>query len=105
MRPLTLGPEGGRPGRPTQAVWHTMHAQEILKFKIAPHKQKSIVKKVCLAGRWAPLSTHKHNVKSGTDLTRIILRPLSALSLGDQRESNITTGLFGLALTLIVIKT
>jgi len=31
-----------------------IHAQEILKFKIAPHKQKSIVKKVCLAGRWGP---------------------------------------------------
>jgi hypothetical protein len=30
-----------------------IHAQEILEFKIAPHKEKSIVKKNCLAG------THK----------------------------------------------
>jgi hypothetical protein len=41
MRPLALGPEGGRPGRPTQAVRHTCSGN----FKIAPHKQKSIVKK------------------------------------------------------------
>ena len=45
-----LGPEGGRPSEPTH-----IHAQEILKFKIAPHKQKSIVKNI-LAGRWAPLT-------------------------------------------------
>jgi len=44
-----LGPEGGRPGRPTDKSG--IHAQEIMsgiapkqnafKFKIAPHKQKS----------------------------------------------------------------
>jgi len=49
-----LDPEGGRPGRPTQAVRHTCSGNlgvvKILryirsdKFKIAPHKQKSIVK-------------------------------------------------------------
>ena len=43
-----LGPEGGRPGMPTQAVRHAcsgnlgIHVVNI--FKIAPHKQKSIVK-------------------------------------------------------------
>jgi hypothetical protein len=37
-------------------------------------------------------------VRAGYGLTRIILRSLSALSLdcSDQREHNITTGLFGL---------
>ena len=42
--------------------------QNAFKFKIAPNKQKSIVKK--MAGRWVPLangalclSTHKHNGK------------------------------------------
>jgi len=30
--------------------------QNTFKFKIAPHKQKSIVKNI-LAGRWAPLPT------------------------------------------------
>ena len=49
-----MGPERGRPGRPTQAVRHTK--QKAFKFKIAPHKQNSIVKKK-LAGRWAHLST------------------------------------------------
>jgi hypothetical protein len=41
-----LGTEGGRPGRPTQAVRHTCSGNlGIFKiFKIAPHKQKSIVK-------------------------------------------------------------
>jgi hypothetical protein len=36
-----LGPHGGKPGRPTQAVRHTK--QNAFKFKIASHKQKSIV--------------------------------------------------------------
>jgi len=40
MRPLTLDP--------------AYMLKEILKFKIAPHKQKSIVKKVFLAERWTP---------------------------------------------------
>jgi hypothetical protein len=41
-----LGTEGGRPGRPTQAVRHTCSGNlGIVKiFKIAPHKQKSTVK-------------------------------------------------------------
>jgi hypothetical protein len=50
-----LGPEGGRPGRPTQAVRHTK--QNAFKFKIAPHEQKSIAKIIFLAGRWAPWPT------------------------------------------------
>ena len=37
---------------------------------------------------------------SSNFVTRIILRPLSALSLDDQRERNITTGLFGLPILL-----
>jgi hypothetical protein len=42
-----LGPEGGRPGRSTQAVRHTCSRNlGIVKiFEIAPHKQKSIIKK------------------------------------------------------------
>ena len=36
-----LGPEGGGPGRPTQAV--RLRKFKKRKFKIAPHKQKSIV--------------------------------------------------------------
>jgi hypothetical protein len=47
--------------------------QNAFKFKIAPHKQKSIG--FLLAGKWAPLpngilclSTPKHNGKSGTAL-------------------------------------
>ena len=60
-----MGPEGDRPGSPTQAVNSIIMSgitpkQNAFKFKIAPHKQKSIVKKK-LAGRWA-----KHNGKSGT---------------------------------------
>jgi hypothetical protein len=55
-----LGPERGRPGRPTQAVRHTK--QKAIKFKIAPHKQNSIVKKKI--GR--KMGTPKHNGKSGT---------------------------------------
>ena len=47
-----MGLEGGRPGRPTQAVRHTK--QNAFKFKIAPHKQKSIAKIFFLAGRWGP---------------------------------------------------
>jgi hypothetical protein len=46
--------------------------QNPFKYKIAPHKQKSIVKKF-VAGRWGQggnealgLSTPKHNGKSGT---------------------------------------
>ncbi len=36
-----LGPEGGKSGRPTQAVRH--RKQNAFKFKIAPQKPKSIV--------------------------------------------------------------
>jgi len=49
-----------------------IHAQEIKKFKIAPHKQKSIVKKLFwqedghLANGALCLSTPKHNGKSDT---------------------------------------
>ena len=49
-----LGPEEGRPGSPTQAHSHKLSTliimsgialkQKVFKFKIAPHKQKSIVK-------------------------------------------------------------
>lgn len=48
-----VDPEGGRPGRPTQAVRHTcsgnlgivkiLHYFRLDKFKITPHKKKSIV--------------------------------------------------------------
>jgi len=43
-----LGPEGGRPGRPTHVVGHTCSGKlGIVKiFKITPHKQNSIVKKL-----------------------------------------------------------
>ena len=60
-----MGLEGGRPGSPTQAVRHTCSGKlGIVKiFKIAPHKQKSTVKKN-LTRRWALcLSTPKHNGK------------------------------------------
>ena len=45
-----MGPEGDRPGSPTQAVNSIIMSgialkQNAFKFKIAPHKQKSIVKK------------------------------------------------------------
>ena len=50
-----------------------IYVQEILKFLIAPHKQKSIVKKVFFGRKMGPLangapclSTPKHNGKSGT---------------------------------------
>ena len=49
-----------------------IHALEILTFKIAPHKQKSIVNKFFgrkmgpLANGTLYLSTPKHNGKSGT---------------------------------------
>ena len=45
-----LGPQGGKPGRPTEAVRHAK--QNAFKFKIAPPKQKSIVI-FFFAGRWA----------------------------------------------------
>jgi hypothetical protein len=51
-----------------------IHAQEILKFKIAPHKQKSIVKNFFgrnmgpLTNGVLCLSTPQHNGKSGTDI-------------------------------------
>jgi hypothetical protein len=46
--------------------------QNTFRFKITSHKQKFIVKKKKLAGRWLAngalcLSTPKHNGKSGTD--------------------------------------
>jgi hypothetical protein len=41
---------------------------------------------------------------SQLQLTRIILRPLSALSLDDQWERNITTGLFGLSYSRVFNK-
>ena len=74
-----LGPEGDRPGRHTQAVRHTcsgnLRIVEILrcfrsdKFKIPPHKQKSIVKNFFWKedippGQRGPVL--KHNGKSGT---------------------------------------
>jgi hypothetical protein len=46
-----LGPEEGRPGRPTQAVRHTFifrksrnSKQNAFKFEIAPHNQKYVVR-------------------------------------------------------------
>jgi hypothetical protein len=57
-----LGLEGGKPGRPTQAVNSISMSgiapkQNVFKFKIVPHKQKSMAKKKTLAGRWAPWPT------------------------------------------------
>ena len=48
-------------------------------------------------------SQDRLSTNAEVDLTRIILRPLSALSLdcNDQRERNITTGLFGLTYHVI----
>jgi hypothetical protein len=52
--------------------------QNAFKFKIAPHKQKSIVKKI--AGRCPPpplangaLCTPKHNGKSGTEYNQVLI--------------------------------
>ena len=69
-----MGPEGGRPGSPTQAVNSIIISgiapkQNAFKFKIAPHKQKSIVAKFCWQedrppGQQGPVL--KHNGKSGT---------------------------------------
>ena len=47
-----MGPEGGRPGSPTKAVRHTCSGNLGI-VKIAPHKQKSIVKIIFVAGRWS----------------------------------------------------
>ena len=54
-----MGLEGGKPGRPTQAVNSISMSgiapkQNAFKFKIVPHKQKTMAKKKILAGRWAP---------------------------------------------------
>ena len=76
MRPCASY-EGGRPGRPTEAVNSIIMSgiapkQNAFKFKIAPLKQKSIVKKICgrkmgpLANGALSLITPKHNGKSGT---------------------------------------
>jgi len=66
-----LGPEGGRPGRPTQAVRHTCSGNLGI-VKILRYIRSDIAKKK-LARRWASLangalclSTPKHNGKSGT---------------------------------------
>ena len=73
---LYLGPEGGKPDRLTQAVNSIIMSgvalkQSAFKFKIVPHKQKSIIN--CFGQKDGPLangalwlSTSKHNVKSGT---------------------------------------
>ena len=62
-----MGPEGGRPGRPTQAVRHTC-SRNLGIVKIAPHKQKSIKKYFWQEdgspGQQGPVL--KHNGKSGT---------------------------------------
>ena len=68
MRPLTWTLTGSRPGRPTQTVIMSGIApkQNSFKFKIAPHKQKSIVKKKFGRKMVPCLSTPKKNGKSGT---------------------------------------
>ena len=63
-----MGHERGRPGRPTVSQAYML--RNAFKFIIAPHKQKSIVKKnVWLEdgppGQRSPVL--KHNGKSGTD--------------------------------------
>ena len=56
-----MGPEGGRPGMPTQAVRHAcsgnlgIHVVNI--FEIAPCKQKSIVKIIFWQEDGAPWTT------------------------------------------------
>jgi hypothetical protein len=69
-----LGPEGGKLGRPVQAVNSIIMSgiapnQNAFKYKITPHKHKSIV----FGRKMGPLdngamcsSTAKHNGKSGT---------------------------------------
>jgi hypothetical protein len=63
-------------------VWNRSEKQNAFKFKSAPHKQKSIVKKICqedahhpsppLFANWALcLSTLKHNGKYGTAVVYI----------------------------------
>ena len=47
-----LGPAVGGPGGPTQAA-----RQTDFKFKIAPHKQKSITMFFGGEGKWAPFPT------------------------------------------------
>jgi len=72
-----LGPKEDRSGRPTQAVRHTCSG--IAKKIIAPHKQKSIVKKFFwqddgpLANGALCLSTPRHNGKFGTGYHTIII--------------------------------
>jgi hypothetical protein len=69
-----LGPEGGRPTQTVNSIIISGIApkQYAFKFKIAPHKQKSILKKNCgqedapLANGALCLSTPKHNGKSDT---------------------------------------
>jgi len=61
-----LSPEGGRPGRPIGSQAYMLRKfRNSYNIKIAPHKQKSIVKK--MANGALCLSTPKHNGKSGTD--------------------------------------
>jgi len=82
-----LGPEGGRLGRPTQAVNSIMSGiapkQNSFKFKIAPHQQKSIVKTFFwqedgpMANGALCLRTPKHNGKSGTDYNHSPMAPYS----------------------------
>jgi hypothetical protein len=50
-----LGPEGGRPDRPTQAVRHT-YSGNLGIVKILCYI-RLIVKKMFLTGRWAPWPT------------------------------------------------
>ena len=69
-----MGPEGGKLGRPAQTVNSIIMSgiapkQNAFKFKITPHKHKSIV----FGRKMGPLdngamcsSTAKHNGKSGT---------------------------------------
>jgi len=66
-----LGPEGGRPGSPTQAVRHTCSGNVGI-VKTSRYIRSDIVEKF-VTRRWASLAngalclrTSKHNGKSGT---------------------------------------
>jgi len=64
-----LGPEGGRPGRPTQAVRHTCSGNlgiiKILRYIRSDMYTAFFGRKMHPLGQWGPVL--KHNGKSGTD--------------------------------------
>jgi len=61
-----LGPEGGRPGRPTQAVRHTCSGNLGI-VKLLRYIRSDMYTASAVANGALCLSTPKHNGKSGTD--------------------------------------